>query len=580
MSEPPTVETDPTQRGDLEQRARAWAAADPEPASKAELEALVAASAWDELADRMAGELEFGTAGLRGVVAAGSARMNLAVVLRVTRALAEQLLARAPDARTLPVVVGCDARLDSVRFADAAARVLIAAGIPVKRFADPVPTPFVAYAVRAYAANAGIMITASHNPAEYNGYKLYSDRGVQVIPPMDHEVAARMRAMGPAALIPLGELARQELIDSDLEARYLAEIRSELPRVTADRELCIVYTPLHGVGARVVERLLAEVGYQHVLTVPEQREPDGHFPTVPFPNPEEPGALDLALTLAARETADLVLANDPDVDRLSVALPTPAGRWLQLTGNQVGLLLADFALSHGTAGARAVVLASVVSSPMLERIAAKYGARCERVLTGFKWLWTAGIALESESYRYCFGYEEALGYSIGRAVRDKDGISAALAFAELTAEARASGQTVLERLNALYREHGLWVSVQHNVVLKGAAGAARIAEAMQQLARKPPTELAGEAVISTRDLRIPEPNAPAWRGPTLLVELRLAGGGRVFARPSGTEPKLKLYVDMEAPLTPDASVTKEEDRACARALKLARALVSALGLDA
>ncbi|MEO6602478.1 MAG: phospho-sugar mutase [Polyangiaceae bacterium] len=582
MSEPEKIPTDSVRLAALEQRARDWAAADPDPDSKAELEALIATSNWGELEDRMAGQLEFGTAGLRGVVAAGSARMNLAVVLRVTRALADQLLARARDPRTLPVVVGCDARLDSVRFADAAARVLIAAGIPVKRFAEPVPTPFVAYAVRAFAANAGIMITASHNPPEYNGYKLYSEHGVQVIPPTDHEVAARMQAMGKASLIPLGDLARQEIIPDDLEARYLAEVRSELPRVVADRNLRIVYTPLHGVGARVVERLLGQSGYAHVSSVPEQREPDGHFPTVPFPNPEESGALDLALALAEKESADLVLANDPDVDRLSVALPTPSGRWLQLTGNQIGILLADFALSHGTSGSHALVLASLVSSPMLESIALKYGARCERVLTGFKWVWTAGIALEAESYRYCFGFEEALGYSFGRAVRDKDGISAALAFAELTAEARASGKTVIERLHALYREHGLWVSVQHNVVLKGTVGAARIAEAMARLVSAPPSVLAGERVISSRDLSVPEPGAspPAWRGPTLLVELRLCGGGRVFARPSGTEPKLKLYVDIPASLSAEASITAEEARARTRAFELASALVSALGLDA
>ena len=579
MPESEKVPTVQDQQASLERRARAWAAADPDPLSKAELESLLAEGNWAELAERMAGELEFGTAGLRGVVAAGSARMNLAVVLRVTRALADQLLARALDPRALPVVIGCDARLDSVRFADAAARVLIAAGIPVKRFAEPVPTPFVAYAVRAFAANAGIMITASHNPPEYNGYKLYWRDGVQVIPPTDHEIAARMSAMGPANAIALGDLAQQESISSDLEARYLAEVRGELPRVVAERDLRIVYTPLHGVGARVVERLLGEVGYEHVSTVSEQREPDGHFPTVSFPNPEEPGALDLALALAARDNADLVLANDPDVDRLSVAVPTPSGRWLPLNGNQIGLLLADFALAHSVSGSRALVLASIVSSPMLESIAAKYGARCERVLTGFKWVWTAGVTLEAESYRFCFGYEEALGYSIGRAVRDKDGISAALAFAELASEARAAGSTVLERLHALYREHSLWVSVQHNVVLKGATGAARIAQAMKRLSSEPPRELAGESVSSTRDLGVPEPGAPIWRGGTSLVELRLAGGGRLFARPSGTEPKLKLYVDIQAQLTPEVSIIAEEERARSRALDLARALVSALALD-
>ncbi|HEX3851631.1 MAG TPA: phospho-sugar mutase [Polyangiaceae bacterium] len=560
-------------------RARAWAAADPDPVSQAELAALIEARNYPELHERMAGDLEFGTAGLRGVVGAGSARMNLAVVIRVTRALAEQLLSRAQDARVRPVVVGCDARLDSTRFADAAARVLIAAGIPVKRFQEPVPTPFVAYAVRVFAANAGVMITASHNPPEYNGYKLYSEHGVQVIAPTDREVVARMNALGPAKDVPLGHLARQELIGVDVAARYFAEVRGELPRVVADRKFAIVYTPLHGVGASVVERLFAEAGYADFRSVPEQREPDGHFPTVPFPNPEEPGALDLAIALAVQSKAELLIANDPDVDRLAIAVPTPSGLWLALTGNQIGLLLADFALAHGDAGPQALVLSSLVSSPMLESIAAAHGARCERVLTGFKWVWTAALALEARSFRFCFGYEEALGYSFGRAVRDKDGISAALAFAELAAEARAAGKTVLERLHALYREHGLWVSVLHNVVLKGAAGAARILQAMQQAVDSPPAALAGLGVSSVTDLRQPEASAPSWRGAALLVEIRLIGGGRVFVRPSGTEPKLKIYVDLRADLAPEASLSAAEDQARSQALDVARALVSSLGLD-
>ncbi len=563
----------------LVRRARAWAAADPDPISQAELSALIEARDYPELRERTAGDLEFGTAGLRGVVAAGSARMNIAVVIRVTRALAEHLLSHTHDARARPVVVGCDARLDSRRFADVAARVLLAAGIPVKRFQEPVPTPFVAYAVRAFAANAGIMITASHNPPEYNGYKLYSEHAVQVIAPMDRELAERMSSLGPAKDIALGELARQELIGADVGARYFAEIRSELPRVIADRTLRIVYTPLHGVGARVVERLFAEAGYADFRSVPEQREPDGHFPTVPFPNPEEPGALDLAVALAKQSHADLLIANDPDVDRLAIAIPTPSGLWQALTGNQIGLLLADFALRHSDTGPHALVLSSLVSSPMLESIAAAYGARCERVLTGFKWVWTAALALEARSFRFCFGYEEALGYSFGRAVRDKDGISAALAFAELAAEARAAGKTVLERLHGLYREHGLWVSVQHNVVLKGAAGAARIVQAMQHAVDSPPTSLADLAVSSVRDLRKAEASAPSWRGAALLVEIQLGEGGRVFVRPSGTEPKLKIYVDLRADVAPDAQLSSAEDQTRIRALEVARALVASLGLD-
>jgi phosphomannomutase len=565
---------------ELLDRARAWLAGDPDAETRAELQALVDARNLVELRERMLSDLEFGTAGLRGVVGAGSARMNLAVVIRVTRALAEQLLARAHDAHARPVVVGCDARLDSPRFADAAVRVLLAAGIPVKRFLDPVPTPFVAFAVRVFAANAGIMITASHNPAEYNGYKLYWDNGVQVIPPTDREIAARMAALGPARAVALGDLARQELIGPEVEARYFAAIRAELPQVVADRRLRIVYTPLHGVGASPVERLFAEAGYADFHTVPEQREPDGHFPTVPFPNPEEPGVLDLAIALAKQENADLLVANDPDVDRLAIAVPTPSGRWLSLSGNQIGLLLADFALAHGVAGEHAVVISSLVSSPMLESIARAYGAHCERVLTGFKWICTAALALEERSQRYAFGYEEALGYAFGRAVRDKDGISAALAFAELTAEARAAGTTVLERLHSLYRRHGLWISAQQNVVLQGSAGATRILQAMQRVVDAPPSELAGHAVSAVHDRRVPEPGPPSWRGPALLVELVLGDAGRVFVRPSGTEPKLKLYVDLRVALADGASLTVAEESGRDTALCVARALVTALGLDA
>jgi|SRR6478735_5107486 len=564
---------------ELIESARAWAANDPDPLTRAELEELIAARNDVELAERMHGDLEFGTAGLRGVVGAGSARMNLAVVIRVTRAVADQLLGRVPDARTLPVVIGCDARLDSQRFADAAARVLLAAGIPVRRFFEPVPTPLVAYAVRAFAASAGIMITASHNPPEYNGYKLYWENGVQVIPPTDREIFARMCALGPANAIPLAELIRQEPIGEDIVQRYLAEVRSSLPRITGDRRLSIVYTALHGVGARLVERLFREAGYDGLSSVPEQREPDGHFPTVHFPNPEEPGALDLALALAEAKNADLVIANDPDVDRLAVAVPSASGRFRVLTGNQIGLLLADFALSHVGSGERPLVLSSIVSSPMLSSIARARGARHENVLTGFKWIWTAALALEARGYRYCFGYEEALGYSFGRTVRDKDGVSAALAFAELAAEARAAGKTVLERLHALYREHGLWLSAPHNVVLTGSGGAKRIAEAMQRLVVAPPTSLAGRAVTCVRDLHSPAPDAPSWRGPAQLVELELAGEGRVYVRPSGTEPKLKMYVDLRVPLGPDELINEVEANALLDAQAVARALSSALGLE-
>ncbi|HEY4103455.1 MAG TPA: phospho-sugar mutase [Polyangiaceae bacterium] len=577
MSDPTESET----RTDsaLLDRARSWLAGDPDPNTRAELRALIDSNDLAELGERFAGELEFGTAGLRGIVGAGSARMNLAVVTRVTRAVAEQLLSRVPDARARPVIVGCDARLDSVRFADAAVRVLRGAGIPVKRFVEPVPTPLVAFAVRAFAATAGIVITASHNPPEYNGYKLYWEDGVQVVPPTDHEIAARIAALGPASALPLGELSEQESIAEEIVARYFAAIRAELPRVTADRSLCIVYTPLHGVGAKFVERLFAEAGYADFHSVPAQREPDGHFPTVSFPNPEEPGALDLALALAEEKKADLLIANDPDVDRLAIAVPTPSGRWQALTGNPIGLLLAEFALAHGVAGERPFVVSSLVSSPMLESIAAAHGARAERVLTGFKWICTAAVGLEQQNLRYAFGYEEALGYAFGRAVRDKDGIGAALAFAELAAEARAAGKTVLECLHGLYRHHGLWVSAQHNVVLKGSAGARRILDAIERVVAAPPSTLADLAVTAVQDFRRPDPGAPSWRSSALLVELSLGEYGRVCVRPSGTEPKLKLYVDLRVELAAGAAISVAEEGGRKAALAVAVALVTALGLD-
>jgi phosphomannomutase len=284
--------------------------------------------------------------------------------------------------------------------------------------------------------------------------------------------------------------------------------------------------------------------------------------------------------LAEQKQADLLIANDPDADRLAIAVPTPSGRWLPLSGNQVGLLLAEFALSHRIAGDRPVVVTSIVSSPMLESIAAAHGAHCERALTGFKWICTAGLGFEDRGYRFAFGYEEALGYAFGRAVRDKDGISAALAFAELAAEARAAKKTVLECLHALYRRHGLWVSAQHNMVLKGRAGAARIQQALEHAVHSPPSSLSGYEVTSVRDLRTPAPGAPAWRGPALLVELVLGELGRVVVRPSGTEPKLKLYVDLLVRVAADAPLGPAEEQGRQSALDVARALVTALGLDA
>jgi phosphomannomutase len=570
-------------REELVRAARAWIDGDPDPATRAELSQLLDAGNLDEVAERLRGELEFGTAGLRGVVGAGPSRMNRAVVIRATRGLADYLLARVTDARSLPVVLGYDGRLDSRRFAEDAAGVLVAAGVAVRFFTTPAPTPLVAYAARQLAASAAIVITASHNPAEYNGYKVYGSNAVQIVPPVDTEIAARIAALGPANAIRLVEgaldrpVAGCEPIPDSMVDRYLAELAALRPAVPADRDFGIVYTPMHGVGGRFVERALAQAGYAKVHAVPEQAEPDGRFPTVRFPNPEEPGALDLALALAQKHDAALILANDPDADRLAACVPTVSGRWTPLSGNQIGLLLADFLLENAAKTPRPLVIQSIVSSPMLADIAAAYGAHAEQTLTGFKWIGTAALELEARGgMRFVFGFEEALGYSAGHLVRDKDGISCAVLFADLVAHCRASGHSVIDRLDALYRRHGLWVSLQKSITAEGSEGLSRIDHAMQRVRSAPPAQLGARRVNAAIDYASGAERRPRWLPATSLVALDLDGGGRVLVRPSGTEPKLKIYVDLRVLLAQNDIVRQREESALGEARAIAEAAAAYL----
>jgi phosphomannomutase len=572
-------------RAELEAVARRWIEGDPDPDTRAELARLLEAGDYGELEERFALPLEFGTAGLRGIVGAGPARMNRAVVIRTTSAIARWLLDRVPDARALPVVLGWDGRLSSFAFAEDVAGVLAAAGIPVRYFERPVPTPLVAFAARELGACAGIVITASHNPAEYNGYKVYGPEAMQISAPIDREIAELIELAGSAAEVRRlsGALAGASPLATPLPAamldRYLGEIDLLRPPGAADRDFEIVYTPLHGVGAELAVRALEQAGFRRVRVVPEQAEPDGRFPSVRFPNPEEPGALDLALGLAAESGAPLILANDPDADRLAACVGTPAGELVQLTGNQVGILLADFVLEHAPAAPQPLVVATIVSSPMIAALAQHHGARFEQTLTGFKWIWLAARRLEeAEGVRFAFGYEEALGYAAGRLVRDKDGISAALLFAELVAQGRAIRESVLERLARLYRRHGLWASTQLSIVLGGSSGRAQIERATALAADAPPAEIAGRRVERVRDFRKDGASRAPWLGETSLVELDLEGGARVLVRPSGTEPKLKIYVDLRAELGERDVLRECEHTAQTEARALAASLAGALGL--
>ena len=536
------------------ERARAWIAADPDPCTRAELGALLEAGELHELAERMDGTLAFGTAGLRGAVEAGSNRMNRASVIRTTRGLADFLLTRHEGIPAGPVVVGRDARLSSSTFMADTIAVLAAAGLDVRFWSDEVPTPLVAYAVLTLGGCAGVMITASHNPPEDNGYKVYDANGAQIIPPVDSAIAAAIGRVGPAI-----EVAQVE----DALGGHLPAVRSIKPQVLNDYQraitrlrsptagdpgLRIVYTPLHGVGWRYVADSLRRAGYEDLHPVREQMAPDGSFPTVSFPNPEEPGAMDLALGLAERVGADLVLANDPDADRLAVAVPGPEG-WASLTGNQVGVLLADYVLSHYQGDGRPLVINSIVSSPMTALVGEARGARFETTLTGFKWIANAALDIEATGEAtFAFGYEEALGYSIGRVVRDKDGVSAALMMVDLVAECRSEGQTLWDRLSTLYRRYGLWVSVQKSIRRPGSAGMAGIMAALARLGETPPRMLGGEAVTTVTDYRVGAEDRPRWLGAASMMALGLDDGSRVLVRPSGTEPKLKIYVDTQAPV--------------------------------
>jgi phosphomannomutase len=523
-------------------RALAWMAEDPDPDTRTELRALIDADEIDALGERFSGRLAFGTAGLRAPLGAGPTRMNRLVVRQTAAGLCRHLGA-APT-----VVVGYDARHRSDAFAADTARVVAAAGGRAWVLPRPLPTPVLAFAVRHLGVDAGVMVTASHNPPEDNGYKVYLGDGAQLLPPADGEIAALIDEAATAP-VPLADEDDEAIVwlGDDVVSAYRRSVLS-LALVPDARDAAIVYTALHGVGRDLVIEVLDEAGFPPPIQVTEQVEPDPDFPTVAFPNPEEPGALDQSLEAAERAEADVVLANDPDADRLGVAVPGPGG-WAPLTGNEIGALLGDHVLRN-TTGADRLVVTTVVSSRLLGRMAAAHGVAYAETLTGFKWI--ARASLDRPDLRLVFGYEEALGYLIGDVVLDKDGISAALVFAELVADLKAQGRTVHDRLDDLARDYGLHATDQLSLRLDGPGGTARIAVIMELLRTDPPAELAGHSVEQVTDL-LEGNDLP----PTDAVVLDLADDARVVVRPSGTEPKLKAYLEVVLP-DPDREAARRD----------------------
>lgn len=526
------------------ERAKLWVAHDPDPDARAEIQQLIDEGDLHELSSRFAGPLEFGTAGLRAPVGAGESRMSRAVVIRTTFGLMEWLKEQVQNP---VVVVGSDARRGSSQFHDDAARVISAAGGTALTLPKHNPTPLTAFSVKELGADAGIMITASHNPPADNGYKVYlggriasgAAEGVQLISPADKEIAAAIASAPFADEIAMNE---EGISHVDTRAQYL-DRASTLIRPENPGDVTIALTAMHGVGARLGHELLTRAGFT-VSLVPEQSEPDPDFPTVPFPNPEEPRALTLAKSHATAINADVIIAFDPDADRCAVATPDAEadGGWRQLTGDETGALLGHALAQHGKEGTFAN---SVVSSRLLSRIAAAHGRKHVQTLTGFKWI--------ARTPALAFGYEEALGYCCDpEAVADKDGISASLGVASLVAELKLQSKTLDDALADLARTHGLYRTQPLTFRVEDLS---LISRGMQRLRENPPTQFAGAAITETIDLSKDELGIGATDGMYFIT----ANNDRVICRPSGTEPKLKCYLEVVIPMAHNASKTELAD---------------------
>jgi phosphomannomutase len=513
----------------LVQQVETWIAGDPDEVDRAALSALLEADDEEELLRRFAVPLTFGTAGLRGPVMAGPAGMNRFTVRRATQGVVAWLSSLDVDLKR-GVVVGRDARHGSEKFNDEVVAVLLGAGVRVLEMPKPLPTPLVPYAVKAYQAGAGIMITASHNPAADNGFKLYAIDGAQIIPPHDAAVERFAQAAGEPVLA-----TRASAMYSQVAPEILLQYRRHFVQrfgVATGSRLPITYTPLHGVGGETMLELFESARFSAVSVVAEQFAPDGDFPTLAFPNPEEPGALDLAMATADANGSSLVIANDPDADRLGVAVLGAVG-WRVLRGDEIGWLLASALLGEMTSPDD-VVATSIVSSTMLKKMAQVARVRFAETLTGFKW-----IARARDEGILRFGYEEALGFAVDPMVADKDGMSAALALCQLAHRLSQEDKTLLDRLDEIEGRYGVHAGAQ--LSLRADAGAqSRIIEVLNQLRASPPRELGGIVVSEVVNL------ARGWHGlePTDGVVLMLSDHGRVVVRPSGTEPKLKAYIEI------------------------------------
>lgn len=525
----------------------------------------------NEIKDRFYKELEFGTAGLRGVIGAGTNRMNKYTVGRATQGLANFI--NKMKISNPSVVISFDSRHMSKEFSEITALVLNANGIRVNLFDNLRPVPELSFAVRYLKATAGIMITASHNPPEYNGYKVYWSDGAQIIPPVDKGIIDEVLSIEDFSLIKTmdkDEAISQGLLNyigSEVDDAFINALKSsclnpEIIKKEANN-VKIVYTPLHGAGNIPVQRILKELGFKNVYVVPEQEKPDGNFPTVSYPNPEDPKAFELALKLAKKVDADVVLATDPDSDRLGVFSKISNGEYFSYTGNMSALLICEYELSQkrdkGILPNNGAIVTTIVSSELTKAIAQYYGAKVFETLTGFKWIGEKIREFEEkDSYKYLFGFEESYGCLIAPHARDKDGISAVMALCEATAYYKSKGLSLWDQMIKIYEKYGYYKEGQISIVLKGADGAAEIKNKMSKMRANPPKELAGLDVLEVRDYQehiVKKSNGEIFKTdlPTSnVLYYELSNNSWCCVRPSGTEPKIKFYMGVKGSTMQDA----------------------------
>ena len=553
------------------ERANQYISEEKDESFRSEVEALVAKKDMAELEDRFYQSLEFGTGGLRGVMGGGTNRMNTLNISKATQGLATYIIKAFPEeakAGTLSACIAYDSRNNHDKFSDITARVFAANGIKAYLFTGMRPTPELSFAIRELGCKTGVVVTASHNPPKYNGYKAYWADGAQVVEPHDKGIIDEVNAVKEVKLISREDAIKQGklvLIDKEIDDKFHAMIKAELYRPDLIKEKAssvkVVYTPLHGTGAMHVEKVLGDLGLK-VITVPEQREGDGNFPTVEKPNPEEAPALKMSVELAKKEKADVVMATDPDADRFGTAFPDKDGNYVLVSGNQMGALLADYVLlskkEFNKMPANPVLIRSIVTSPFVDAIAKSYGVTAREVLTGFKWIAFEEGEMEAKGVEhYVFGLEESYGYLVETACRDKDGVSAAAMCAEMTLYWASKGKSLLEHLNDLYKKHGYYEDRAISRYFEGISGPKIMGGIMTRLRTEGLTSLGGKKVLTIRDVQEQvsfDPANPSKKEAlpfpkSNVLQFFLEGGTIVSARPSGTEPKIKFYINSVVPVS-------------------------------